>query len=300
MTIQRFFLTLACAGTLGAQTFIQMSDPQFGMFTKNASFEHETLNFEFAIANANRLKPAFVVITGDLINDPKSSAQAAEYKRITAKLDPKIRLFSVPGNHDVENEPTKESLARYRERLGADYYSFKIGDIAGIVLNSNLQKGTKNVPDEAAKMESWFKAELEKAKGTKHILVFQHIPYFKKEPAEAEVYDNIPVDVRQRYLKLMRGERRRFSDCGHGARLNAVGQGEVRVSDCGGDARCGEASLLRFRRNSGSAGSEVRHGPVLRQLRHYTCVVVCQHGDTTGNNCVAGDGGDRRCANAPA
>jgi hypothetical protein len=41
---------LACAGTLAAQTFIQTSDPQFGMFTKNASFEHETVNLGFAIA----------------------------------------------------------------------------------------------------------------------------------------------------------------------------------------------------------------------------------------------------------
>lgn len=59
--------TFAFAATLAAQNFIQMSDPQFGMFTKDASFEHETVNFEFAIATANRLKPAFVVITGDLI-----------------------------------------------------------------------------------------------------------------------------------------------------------------------------------------------------------------------------------------
>ena len=34
--------TFAFAATLAAQNFIQMSDPQFGMFTKDASFEHET------------------------------------------------------------------------------------------------------------------------------------------------------------------------------------------------------------------------------------------------------------------
>ena len=123
--------TFAFAATLAAQNFIQMSDPQFGMFTKDASFEHETVNFEFAIATANRLKPAFVVITGDLINKGGDAAQAAEFKRISAKLDPKIRLFSIPGNHDVGNEPTAESLALYRERFGKDYYSFRIGDIAG-------------------------------------------------------------------------------------------------------------------------------------------------------------------------
>ena len=31
-----------------------MSDPQFGMYTENKSFEHETANFEFAVAAANR------------------------------------------------------------------------------------------------------------------------------------------------------------------------------------------------------------------------------------------------------
>jgi 3',5'-cyclic AMP phosphodiesterase CpdA len=91
------------AGTLAGQaiihpTFIQMSDPQFGMYTVNKGFEQETANFEFAIATANRLKPAFVVITGDLINEAGNTAQTAEYKRISAKLDPAIRLFSLPGN----------------------------------------------------------------------------------------------------------------------------------------------------------------------------------------------------------
>jgi len=215
MTIRRILLAAAFAGSAAAQTFLQMSDPQFGMFTGNKDFAHETVNFEFAIASANRLKPAFVIITGDLINDAASAAQFAEYKRITAKLDPSIRLFQVAGNHDVGNEATRESLERYRERLGPDYYSFRVGDIAGIVLNSNLQKNTKNVADEAAKMESWFESELAKAKGAKHILVFQHIPYFKKDVAEPEVYDNIPLDVRARYLKRMRDAGVKYIFAGH-------------------------------------------------------------------------------------
>ncbi len=39
MTIRRILLTLSFAGTLAPQTFIQMSDPQFGMYTKNANFD---------------------------------------------------------------------------------------------------------------------------------------------------------------------------------------------------------------------------------------------------------------------
>src|SRR4029077_12699576 len=139
MTLQRFLAALLCAGALCAQTFIQMSDPQFGMYSKDQEFAQETANFEFAIASANRLKPAFVIITGDLTNKSGDAAQTAEYKRISAKLDPAIKLYSVPGNHDVGNEPTKESLASYRGRYGADYYSFRSGDIYGFVLNSNLE-----------------------------------------------------------------------------------------------------------------------------------------------------------------
>jgi len=205
MTARTAALALALAGALGAQTFIQMSDPQFGMYSKNQGFEHETANFEFAIAAANRLQPAFVVVTGDLINKGGDAAQAAEYKRIAARLDPKIRLFSVPGNHDVENEPTRESLAAYRERFGPDYYTFRMGDMAGFVLNSNLEKAPRNVPEEAAKMEAWFRGELAKARsdGVQHLILFQHIPFFLKEADEEETYFNIPRETRERYLKLL-------------------------------------------------------------------------------------------------
>ncbi|SPE35618.1 Metallophosphoesterase [Candidatus Sulfopaludibacter sp. SbA3] len=186
-------------------TFIQMSDPQFGMFTANKSFEHETVNFEFAIATANRLKPAFVVVTGDLINQSGDKAQTAEYKRIAAKLSPAIKLYNVPGNHDVGNEPAKESLARYRERFGPDYYSFRSGGMEGIVLNSNLEKGAEKVPEESAKMEAWLKSELGKAKaaGVKQVIVFQHIPFFLTEAGEEDQYFNIPKETRERYLAIL-------------------------------------------------------------------------------------------------
>jgi 3',5'-cyclic AMP phosphodiesterase CpdA len=217
MTIRRILIAIALAGPLAAQSFIQMSDPQFGMYEKNQGFAHETANFEFAIATANRLKPAFVVVTGDLVNKPGDARQIAEYKRIAAKLDPAIKLFSVPGNHDVENEPTAESLARYRERFGPDYYTFRAGDIAAIVLNSNLEKATDKVPDEAAKMEAWFRTELAKAKqsGAKQVIVFQHIPFFLTNPDEADQYFNIPKPTRERYLKLMHEFGVRWVFAGH-------------------------------------------------------------------------------------
>src|SRR5215204_6077578 len=104
--------------------FIQMSDPQFGMYTANKSFAQETINFEKAIAEANRLKPRFVIITGDLVNLNGDAAQIAEFKRIAAQLHPSITLYNVPGNHDVGNTPAPADIAAYRSLFGKDYYSF--------------------------------------------------------------------------------------------------------------------------------------------------------------------------------
>ena len=36
----------------------------------------------------------------------------------------------------------------------------------------------------------------------KHLIVFQHIPFFLKDPNEEDQYFNIPKPVRERYLRL--------------------------------------------------------------------------------------------------
>jgi len=73
------------------------------------------------------------------------------------------------------------------------------------VLTSNLEKGADKVPGEAAKMEKWFRDELERVKltGVKHIIIFQHIPFFLKTPDDKDEYFNIPKPVRERYLHIL-------------------------------------------------------------------------------------------------
>src|SRR6185503_4094637 len=81
--------------------FIQVSDPQFGFIAPNDGFKQETENFTKAIAAANRLHPAFIVVTGDLTHRMGDTAQIAEYRRIAAQLDRSIPLHNVAGNHDL-------------------------------------------------------------------------------------------------------------------------------------------------------------------------------------------------------
>ena len=47
------------------------------MFTENRDFVQDAANFEFAVATVNRLRPEFVVITGDLVHKPGDRAQIA-------------------------------------------------------------------------------------------------------------------------------------------------------------------------------------------------------------------------------
>ena len=140
-------LTAACGFSVSARetpadsfTFFLLADPQLGMTTDNRDFVRETENMEKTIAAANRLKPSFVLVLGDLVNREGDERQIAEYLRIMGKLDPSIPVYQVPGNHDIGNKPTAGSLQRYRERFGPDYFSFEIRDVVCLGLNSSLIK----------------------------------------------------------------------------------------------------------------------------------------------------------------
>jgi predicted phosphodiesterase len=197
--------------------FVQMADPQFGMYTNNIGFAQETANLEFAIKTVNRLHPAFVVMSGDLVNKPQDPAQMAEYLRITQQLDPNISLYNVAGNHDLGNVPTHESLEAYRKVFGKDYYTFQNGDLEGIVLNSSIIQHPEHVVDEEGKQRLWLESELNSAVANhvKWIVIFQHIPWFLHSPDEPDQYFNIPREARTRYLKILEDAGVQYVFAGH-------------------------------------------------------------------------------------
>jgi len=188
--------------------FIQGSDPQIGFCESRQrtgnGFAQDTANFEFVIATVNRLRPAFLIVTGDLVNRQGDPAQTAEYFRVAGKLDPSIHLYNVAGNHDVLNEPTPASLAAYRKQFGPDYYTFRVGGMAAFVLNSPIMAHPKNAPDECAKQEAWLRRELAKAKqdGMRDLVVFQHHLLFVNSPDEKDTYYTLPLEQRRKYLQL--------------------------------------------------------------------------------------------------
>lgn len=237
----RIFLTLlAAVFTLNAAEpffFVQLADPQLGMFNENKDFQQETANLEMAVATVNRLKPAFVVVSGDLVNKPGDIAQITEYKRIIGKVSKEIPVYAVVGNHDIGNAPSAKDIAMYTNHFGPDHYTFRHGDFVGIVLNSVIIHTPTNAPNALKEQERWLKAELKRAQesNSQHIVVFAHHPWFLKDANEPDEYFNIPGVRRTEYLNLFReaGVKNLFSGHYHqnalasDGRLEAITSGPV-------------------------------------------------------------------------
>lgn len=214
-----------CPGQEQPMYFVMLADTQLGMYARNGNFVRETANYEFAVAAVNRLKPGFVIVLGDLVNREGDAEQIREFQRISQKIDPAIQVYYVSGNHDVAAEPTPETLEAYRKVFGRDYYSFRAGSLYGIVLNSTLIHMPGKAEAEYQKQLSWLKVELEQAKNSdaKHIVVFQHHPYFIAEAQEPDQYMNIAQVRRQPVLAMLHQYNVRHVFSGH-VHKNSVGK----------------------------------------------------------------------------
>ena len=215
--------------------FIQMTDPQFGMHSGNKDFAKETELFTRAIADANRLHPAFVVITGDLVNKDNDPAQIAEFKRISATLNPAIGLYLVPGNHDVGQTPTTQSINNYRQAQGKDYYSFDFRGCHFIALDSTVLHTPTQVPTQLRDQLTWLQADLQTAAAAQpqHIIIFTHHPLFVDQPNEPDSYHNLPTPRRQELLKLFHQYHVQWVFAGHLHRTAAGQDGTLHMVTAG-------------------------------------------------------------------
>ena len=210
--------------------FIQMADPQFGMFERMSQltaeevaerqargmnirlapepitgFADETRLYTAAIGIANRLKPAFVVVCGDLVNDYTDQAQIDELNRVTATLDADVPIHFVSGNHDVGEAPTPDSLDLYRERFGADNYSFDHAGTHFAVINSSVAFEPANVPAEWDRLAQFMVDDFSTARrrGAERIILFTHHPLFLADRTADDRMWTIPGDRRELILSIL-------------------------------------------------------------------------------------------------
>jgi 3',5'-cyclic AMP phosphodiesterase CpdA len=186
--------------------FVQLADPQLGMFTDKKDFAQETANLELAVATINRLRPALVVVSGDLLNRPGDAAQIREYQRIMSRVAPNIPVYPLAGNHDIGNAPSPADIAAYTNHFGPDHYTFRHAGFVGIALNSVIIHTPQHAANQLAEQERWLQAELKQARqsGAPHVVIFAHHPWFLKTAGEPDEYFNIPRERRARYLAWFR------------------------------------------------------------------------------------------------
>jgi len=171
-----------------------MCDTQLGM----GGYEHDVMTFNLAVKQINEMLPDFVVICGDLVQTANDES-IADFNEIRAKFT--LPCYCAPGNHDVGNQPTEESLKRYREKIGEDYYSIEHKGYTIVIANSQLWKVEVEV--ESEKHDAWFRKTLEEAR-TKDspVIVAVHYPIYLKNPDEEENYYNLPLEKRKEILAL--------------------------------------------------------------------------------------------------
>jgi hypothetical protein len=163
-------------------TFVHASDPHI----EQRAIER-TRRFR---AMTDSIKPAFAIITGDLIRDAMSQAEPAArgYFDLFVAESKAFRtpLWLVPGNHDhfgiirsrskVSASDPMYDRAMYRSYFGPDYYSFTYGGIHFIGLNTLAVDDSAYYGLVDSVQLAWLQRDLKQVPASMPIVTFNHIP----------------------------------------------------------------------------------------------------------------------------
>ncbi len=186
--------------------FVIMADPQVGW--NRDGYNSEAL-FRKAVEEVNKLRPDFVLIAGDLVQDPGSEAQFQTTKSIADRME--MPYYVVAGNHDVGNPPTKKLLDWYSGKWKVPlWYTFTYYNVAFPMLETNVLRvrdlpgAEQEVRNLAKEHMTWLNVTLDtltKA-GYKHIYPLTHYPLAKDKIDEAGGNTNVLQGVREDMLGL--------------------------------------------------------------------------------------------------
>lgn len=180
--------------------FVQLTDPQLGFISENKNCEEEIRLYAKTVRYINKIKPKFVVITGDLVHNRMDTNQVNSFNRITSSIHKSIPVYIIPGNHDIGMVPTQVSLDSFMLSHRSDRFEFTYKNVQFIGINSCLiQSGLK----QDSIQFDWLKANLKKHPQMRKVL-FTHQPFFTKTLDEKDNYDNIARPSRINYLQMMK------------------------------------------------------------------------------------------------
>ena len=189
----------SCARSAEPFFFVQITDTQMGFREKGEIGRSVSLLTE-TVAAVNRLHPAFVVVTGDMVNAWADTAQLKAYKALISQIDKDIPVYEIPGNHDFRPLKEEGSDKAWFEHFGTDRFCFTYGDCLIVGFNSCYVKD--GLSDEELREFEWLESCLEGGRKAAHRFLFCHCSIIREDPLEEEDYFNFQEPYRQKYLDL--------------------------------------------------------------------------------------------------
>jgi 3',5'-cyclic AMP phosphodiesterase CpdA len=143
-------------------------------------------------AMSEQVKPAFVIVTGDLVKDALrvSETEARSYYDLFAaeRREFKSPVFTVPGNHEVFGietalshvDPKHPMFGRgmYRKYFGPDYYSFTYGGVHFVGLNTVDIHGQWYYGHVDDRQLAWLQRDIATIPADMPVVTFDHIPFY--------------------------------------------------------------------------------------------------------------------------
>jgi hypothetical protein len=165
-----------------AFTFVHASDPHLAPATVE-----RTRRFRAVV---DSIRPAFALITGDLVRDAMSQSDslsrsyfdlvASEFRAFVTPL------WLVPGNHDhfgiirsrwqIDSTHALYGRGMYRHYFGPDYYSFTYGGVHFVALNTLMTDDSAYYGRVDQVQLEWLKRDLERLPRAMPVVTFNHIP----------------------------------------------------------------------------------------------------------------------------
>ena len=212
--MKKLFLCIVMTAVLAScskpYVIVQIADVQLGFtaadrckaegrdFDDNVSYELSYL--KKAVAKVNEINPDAVVFTGDQIHHPDNPVEWSAFKTAVSAMSKNVKVFHLPGNHDVHIWENDVEMATFEERFGKGSFEYEDGDVKLVGINTNFIKYGNQA--ENSQFE-WLESVLVKKKG-QTTLLFGHHPFFLEDIDEEEGYFQIQKNKRKLYFDMFR------------------------------------------------------------------------------------------------
>jgi UDP-2,3-diacylglucosamine pyrophosphatase LpxH len=183
-------------------TFAQVTDVQLGM-EASQSCPGQSARWQEAVNMINKIiKPAFVIDTGDHVQNWSDTSSLTTYLNIEESLKPNIPIYHIPGNHDIGDTPASARYAGFlsvfpnpfpaSSNSSVPWYSFPYGDTLFICLDSMVLKDPSQFVGEDTAEINWLTNVLQNSSQYAHKIVFMHIAPCLVSTTEPDQTFNMP------------------------------------------------------------------------------------------------------------